>query len=202
MNFFARQSKGFAQVLTIFGYFVGGIMAVGAVFAALNTMYAVVAAQSVFIATLRAMGFYALAVLSAVFLESLLLSAVGGALAGRTAIAWVLFGGHTLTMLTGSQSQMVFSIQITPALGNSGRSLGAGDRVSRRPISRDPRRTSARGSGPARFVRQLTLPRRQSNREQRGSGPGVRANVRHGSETVISTMGFQIAVAAIAVTSG
>ena len=117
-EFFARQSRDFARVLTIFGYFVGGIMAVGAVFAALNTMYAVVAAQSVFIATLRAMGFYALAVLSAVFLESLLLSAIG-ALVG-TAIAWLLFGGHTLNMLTGSQTQMVFSLQITPALADLG----------------------------------------------------------------------------------
>jgi putative ABC transport system permease protein len=98
----------------VFGYFVGGIMAVGAVFAALNTMYAAVAAQSVFIATLRAMGFYSLAVLSAVFLESLILSAAG-ALVG-TFIAWLLFGGHTLNMVTGSQSQMVFSLQITPAL--------------------------------------------------------------------------------------
>jgi len=113
-EFFARQSKDFAQVLTIFGYFVGGIMAVGALFAALNTMYAAVAAQSIFIATLRAMGFNAVAVLSAVFVESLLLSAIG-ALAG-TSIAWALFGGHTLNMLTGSQSQMVFSLQITPAL--------------------------------------------------------------------------------------
>ena len=83
-------------------------------FAALNTMYAVVAAQAIFIATLRAMGFNAVAVLSAIFLESLLLS-VAGALAG-TAMAWLLFGGHTLNMLTGSQTQMVFSLQITPAL--------------------------------------------------------------------------------------
>ncbi len=113
-EFFARQSRDFAQILTVFGYFIGGVMAVGAVFAALNTMYAVVAAQAVFIATLRAMGFHALSALGAVFLESLLLSAIG-ALAG-TAIAWVLFGGHTLNMLTGSQSQMVFSLQITPAL--------------------------------------------------------------------------------------
>jgi putative ABC transport system permease protein len=113
-EFFARQSRDFAQVLTIFGYFIGGIMAVGAVFAALNTMYAAVAAQRLFIATLRAMGFNALAVLSAVFLESLFLSAVG-ALVG-TAIAWALFAGHTLNMLTGTQSQMVFSLQITPAL--------------------------------------------------------------------------------------
>jgi putative ABC transport system permease protein len=113
-EFFARQSRGFAQVLTVFGYFVGGIMAVGAVFAALNTMYAVVATQAIFIATLRAMGFNAVAVLSAIFLESLLLS-VAGALAGM-AISCLLFGGHTLNMLTGSQTQMVFSLRITPAL--------------------------------------------------------------------------------------
>ena len=110
-QYFAQQSQGLTKLLNMVGYFIGGIMAVGAVFAALNTMYAAVSAQSLQIATLRAIGFNAGAVLVAVFLEALLLS-LAGALLG-TAVAWLLFSGHSLNMIAGSQSQLVFTLHVT-----------------------------------------------------------------------------------------
>jgi putative ABC transport system permease protein len=110
-EYFADQSKGIVRLLKALSYFVGGIMAVGATFAALNTMYAAVNAQLVVIATMRALGFRASAVLAAIFLESFLL-ALAGAILG-TAIAWLLFSGHTINMLGGSGNQSVFTLQIT-----------------------------------------------------------------------------------------
>jgi len=110
-RYFADQSKGIVRLLKALGYFVGGIMAVGATFAALNTMYAAVNAQLVVIATMRALGFRAFAVLAAIFLESLLLALVGAFLG--TAVAWLLFSGHTVNMLGGSGNQSVFTLHIT-----------------------------------------------------------------------------------------
>jgi putative ABC transport system permease protein len=110
-KYFAQQSQGLTKLLTMVGYFVGGIMAVGAVFAALNTMYAAVSAQALQIATLRAIGFNGGAVLVAVFLEALLLSLAGAVLG--TAVAWLLFSGHSLNMISGSQGQLVFTLHVT-----------------------------------------------------------------------------------------
>ena len=140
-KYFAAQSNGISIVLTAIGYFIGGIMAVGAVFAALNTMYAAVSAQALLIATLRAIGFNAIAVLAAVFLEALFL-AVMGALSG-TAIAWLLFNGHTLNMQSGSQSQVVFALHISLQLANLERRLGPRHRLPRGHISRHPGCTSS-----------------------------------------------------------
>ncbi len=124
-QYFLLQSVGITRLLTIIGYFVGSIMAVGAIFAALNTMYAAVSAQWIQIATLRAIGFDALAVLVAVYLESLLLAVIGALLG--TVVAWLLFNGASLSMLAfGTQSQLVFAIRITPQLAIFGTIWAAG----------------------------------------------------------------------------
>ncbi|HEX4097446.1 MAG TPA: ABC transporter permease [Caulobacteraceae bacterium] len=101
-----------AQVTTLLnfvGYFVGVIMAVGATFGAINTMYAAVDARSREIATLRAIGFGGGAVLISVMVESLLL-AVPGALLGAAA-AWLLFNGHAANI-----ASLSFPLAVTPAL--------------------------------------------------------------------------------------
>jgi putative ABC transport system permease protein len=107
--FFAAQSGGFTRILTVIGLFVGITMAIGAVFSALNTMYAAVSAQSVEIATLRAIGYNGTAVLVGVFCEALAL-ALAGALLG-IAVAWLIFNNHALT--TGS---VVYALQINFSL--------------------------------------------------------------------------------------
>ncbi len=69
-EFFAEASKPIARVLSIVAYVVGGIMAVGALFGALNTMYSAVSARGKEIATLRALGFGATPVVISVFVEA------------------------------------------------------------------------------------------------------------------------------------
>jgi putative ABC transport system permease protein len=114
-TYFASQSRSLNIVLTFIGYVIGGIMAVGAVFCALNTMYAAVTARAREIATLRAVGFGAAAVVISVMAESLLLALIG-ALIGSL-IAWLLFDGHLASMAAGSGStQLAFAIYVTPGL--------------------------------------------------------------------------------------
>lgn len=93
-------------------------MGLGAIFAALNTMYAAVAARAREIATLRAIGFGSMPVLVSVMMEALLLSALGGLL-GAT-IAYVLFNNVSLSTLGANFTQVVFSFKVTPALVGKG----------------------------------------------------------------------------------
>ena len=93
-------------------------MAIGAVFGALNTMYAAVAARAREIATMRAIGFRGLPVVVAVMLETMLLALLGGILGA--AIAWALFNGYTVSTLSSNFSQLVFQFKVSPALLFSG----------------------------------------------------------------------------------
>jgi putative ABC transport system permease protein len=93
---------------------VGGIMAIGALFGALNTMYTAVSARTREIATLRALGFGSLAVIISVFVEALTLALIGAAL-GCLA-AWVFFDGNVINTSAGGISQIVFALVLTPAL--------------------------------------------------------------------------------------
>jgi putative ABC transport system permease protein len=90
------------------------IMALGAVFGALNTMYAAVANRAREIATLRALGFTAVPVVVAVMLETMTLAFAGGVLGAG--IAWALFSGFTVSTLGSNFSQIVFQFQVTPGL--------------------------------------------------------------------------------------
>ncbi|MCW5567681.1 MAG: ABC transporter permease, partial [Dokdonella sp.] len=73
-GYFSRQSEAISKVLRIIGIVVGSIMAIGAVFGALNTMFATVASRAREIATLRAIGFRGMPVVVAVMLETMLLA--------------------------------------------------------------------------------------------------------------------------------
>jgi putative ABC transport system permease protein len=112
-DYYQRQSANANRFFGIVTAFVGGIMSLGALFAALNTMYSAVSTRSVEIATLRAIGFGASGVVTSVIAESLLLSVLG-ALTGA-AVAWALFNGNTIGMGNGV-SALVFQMQITPGL--------------------------------------------------------------------------------------
>jgi putative ABC transport system permease protein len=89
-------------------------MALGAIFAALNSMYAAVATRSKEIATLRAIGFGALPVLVSVMIEALLLALMGGILGA--VIAYVLFNNLSVSTLGQNFTQVVFSFKVTPEL--------------------------------------------------------------------------------------
>jgi putative ABC transport system permease protein len=109
--YYEQHSRVFSKVLALIANLVGTIMAIGAVFAALNSMYSVVSARTIEIATLRAIGFGATAVLASVIVESLTL-AVAGALAGA-GLAWLLFDGHTVSTVGGAGiANVIFHLRI------------------------------------------------------------------------------------------
>ncbi|MGH8218630.1 MAG: ABC transporter permease [Steroidobacteraceae bacterium] len=111
----AAQSRALNVVLRFIGYFIGGMMAGGALFGALNSLYASVSARSVEIATLRAIGFGSGSVVISVLTEALLLS-VTGALIGAFC-AWIFFDGHVSSMMvSGLQPPIAFAMQVTPDL--------------------------------------------------------------------------------------
>ena len=113
-EYYAAQSKQLTQLITVVGNTVAVIMAIGAMFGALNSMYAAVDARTLEIATLRAIGFGALPVLLSVMLEALALSLLGGLLGA--ALAWWFFNGHTVATLGGAFAQIVFQVTVTTSL--------------------------------------------------------------------------------------
>ena len=117
-KYFNAQSEGLTKVIRILGTAVAVIMGIGALFGALNTMYAAVATRTREIATLRAIGFRGAPVVVSVLIETLLL-AVGGGVIGA-AIAWLLFDNYTASTLGANFSQVVFEFRVTPALLASG----------------------------------------------------------------------------------
>jgi putative ABC transport system permease protein len=113
-DYYAAQSKPLTKAINVVGNTVAVIMAIGAVFGALNTMYSAVAARGMEIATLRAIGFGALPVLLSVMLEAVTLSLLGGLIGA--ALAWVLFNGHSVSTLGGAFAQVVFKLTVTRTL--------------------------------------------------------------------------------------
>jgi putative ABC transport system permease protein len=114
-DFGTQESDQISRILSIVAYLIGGIMAVGAIFAALNTMYSTVSARTREIATLRAIGFSPVSVVVSVFVEALLLAVVGGACGAL--IAWLLFNGHSVdTLGGGTGGQLIFDLAVTPGL--------------------------------------------------------------------------------------
>jgi putative ABC transport system permease protein len=113
-DYFSGQTKQFRQTIGVLASVVTAIMALGAIFAALNSMYAAVATRSKEIATLRAIGFGGLSVLVSVMVEALLLALFGG-LVGAV-LAYVLFNNMSVSTLGQNFTQVVFNFKITPAL--------------------------------------------------------------------------------------
>ncbi|HVO48695.1 MAG TPA: ABC transporter permease [Steroidobacteraceae bacterium] len=113
-EYFSSQTRQFRQSIGVLAGVVTTIMALGAVFAALNSMYAAVATRGKEIATLRAIGFGGFPVLVSVMIEALLLALLGGLLGA--VIAYVLFNGLTVSTLGRNFTQVVFSFKVTPEL--------------------------------------------------------------------------------------
>jgi putative ABC transport system permease protein len=116
-EFFARQAEGVEPLFNVIRNVVGTIMALGALFAALNTMYSAVSTRSVEIATLRAIGFGSGGVVVSVLTEALLLALIGAMLGGS--IAWLLFNGSTFS-LGGNGGSLVAEMAVTTKLFATG----------------------------------------------------------------------------------
>ena len=115
VEFYAEQSTAVTRLITTLGVLIAGLMAVGAIFGALNTMYSAVAVRTREIATLRALGFGRGAVVVAFMFEALVLALVGGAAGG--ALAYVAFNNfRAATMNWQSFSQVAFAFAVTPEL--------------------------------------------------------------------------------------
>ncbi len=111
IDYYAKQSTRMTQLITILGGFVALIMAIGAVFGALNTMYSAVAERGREIATMRALGFNSWNVVLSFLFEALLISFVGG-LVGCLAVL-PLNGLTTSTMNFQTFSNLAFAFKIT-----------------------------------------------------------------------------------------
>ncbi len=107
-DWYKRVGDQSTFVLALLGYVVGAVMAVGALFGCLNTMYAAVSTRAREIATLRALGYGAFPVAVSVILEAILL-AVTGALLGAL-IAWALYDGKQSMF-----GAMVFHLSVSRA---------------------------------------------------------------------------------------
>lgn len=114
LEYYSGQTKQFRATIGVLAGVVTLIMALGAIFAALNTMYAAVAARAREIATLRAIGFGGLPVLASVMVESMVLAVVGGALGAL--IAYLLFNNLSVSTLGQNFTQVVFAFKVTPPL--------------------------------------------------------------------------------------
>jgi putative ABC transport system permease protein len=109
-----QQSQSFSRMLSIVAYLVGGIMALGAVLGALNSMYTAVSGRAVEIATLRVLGFGAAPVVISVFAEALLLATLGGGLGA--CLAWLLFDGHVMSTSGAGATQLAVPLAVGPSI--------------------------------------------------------------------------------------
>lgn len=113
-DYYSEQTRDSTQGIKALGFVVSVIMGFGALFAALNTMYAAVSARTREIATLRALGFGGFPVVVSVLVEAMLLALAGGVLGSL--LAYVLFNGMTVSTLGGGFTQLVFNFKVTPGL--------------------------------------------------------------------------------------
>ena len=114
IDYYAKQSTNMTTLITRLGGFVAFVMAIGAVFGALNTMYSAVADRGREIATMRALGFGGPSVVFSFLIEALLISFVGGALGCLAVLR--LNGLTTSTINFQTFSNLAFAFKITPDL--------------------------------------------------------------------------------------
>lgn len=114
-TYYSTQAEGLSRFIRLIGYPLTILMAIGAVFGALNSMYSSVSARGKEIATLRALGFGPFAVMVSTIVESTLLAAAGGVIGG--AAAFLIFNGFRVSTLNGASfSQVVFDFAVTSDL--------------------------------------------------------------------------------------
>ena len=120
-DYFAKQ-MGMAKPIQFLAWLVAIIMAIGASFGAMNTMYAQVSARTREIATMRALGFSRLTVLLSFVTESTLLGLLGGLLGGALAalVVRLVLTGPTGTSNFATFAEIMFNFELTPSLAGAG----------------------------------------------------------------------------------
>jgi putative ABC transport system permease protein len=114
VDYYSKQSRTMTTLITVLGGLVAAVMAVGAVFGALNTMYSAVSERSREIATMRALGFGSASVVISFLIEALLISFVGGLIGCLVVLP--LNGLTTGAMNWQTFSHLAFAFRVTPAL--------------------------------------------------------------------------------------
>jgi putative ABC transport system permease protein len=114
-EFYADQSRILITLIRYVGTTIALLMGIGAVFAALNTMYSAVSARTREIATLRALGFGSAPVVASVLLEAAVLGLLGGSV-GAALVYFGLNGYQASTLNWASFSQITFAFTVTPRL--------------------------------------------------------------------------------------
>jgi putative ABC transport system permease protein len=112
-DYYAAQTSTAAPIRAL-GIFIAVLMAVGASFAAMNTMYAAVARRTREIGTLRALGFSRRSVLISFVLESIFIAVLGGVIGGLIALPLNSITAGTTNFITFSE--LAFNFQVTPGL--------------------------------------------------------------------------------------
>lgn len=113
-TYYAQQSERLSATLTFVAYGIGGLMALGAVFGALNTMYSAVSARAREIATLRAIGFSSGSIVASVLVEALILALLGSFVGA--ALTYIISSGNTISTFAGGSNQVVFRLTVTAGL--------------------------------------------------------------------------------------
>ncbi len=113
-TFYAEQSRLLGTILSVLGLVISSIMAVGAVFGAVNTMYAAVGSRMPEIAVLLTLGFKPRSVLASFLVESAIIALIGGLVGALLALP--INGIVTSTTNWASFSEIAFSFRVTPKL--------------------------------------------------------------------------------------
>ena len=123
-DYYQSQTGVLGTGMLAIGWLVAVIMGVGALFAAVNTMYASIESRSVEIGTLRALGFRNGPIVASVLLESVVLCLAGALVGG--AGAWLAFNGQVIsTVNSASFTQIAFAFAVSPALLAQGAALAS-----------------------------------------------------------------------------
>src|SRR5438067_8635240 len=117
-DYYTEQSRAMTTVIRAFGTFVTLILSIGAMFGAMNTMYAAVAYRTREIGTLRALGFSRSRIVGAFLAESVALALVGGIIG--CVLALPVHGLSSGAMNMASFSELAFKFRITPGLLGGG----------------------------------------------------------------------------------
>jgi len=116
-EYYRQQSMPLRLMFSLLAYVIGGIMAIGAMLGAVNTMSSAITSRNTEIATLRAIGFNAVSVVCAVLAEALLLGLIGATLG--VALVWIFIGGSTFNTRS-EDGALVVQLQLTVGLVMTG----------------------------------------------------------------------------------